>query len=252
MKKVLILLATCGLFASCTKYYGEPTTVNIPVSGSYSALVVSHGFEVTVSDAVSDVVVTVGEKAVDKLKVEIKNGTLHIGFGWWESYVGTATAVIPASSNLNDIELSGASSFVGDMNGNELNVDLSGASKYRGSMQGTDLDMEISGASLVSATADVASIDLDASGASDVSLSGSCLDEMKMGLSGASKLMASNLDTRAVSGVMSGASNAEVTCCESLEVSLSGSSHIYYWTLSGCTPAVNCPCSGGSNATPRW
>ncbi len=252
MKNAFILLALCGLFVGCSKYYGEPTTVTIPVSSSYNALNVSHGFEVTVSDAVNEVVVTVGEKAVDKLKVEVRNGTLYIGFGWWENYVGTATAVIPASAVLNDIELSGASSFTGNMNGDELNVDLSGASKYKGSMHGKDIDIDMSGASVVSATADVESIDLHASGASDANLSGACLGEMEIDLSGASTLKASDFDTRAVTGEMSGASNAEVTCCELLEVSLSGGSHIYYWVLSGCTPAVNCPCSGGSNATPRW
>lgn len=252
MKKVFVLLALCGLLVGCSKYYGEPTTVNIPISGSYSALDVSHAFDVTVSDSVSDVIVTVGEKAVEKLKVEIKDGTLYIGFRRGVYNVGTAKAIIPASTSLEEIDLSGASSFVGNLSGNSLEVELSGASRYNGSIQGTSLKLDISGASSLSGTADVDAIDLEASGSSDVTLTGSCQGEMEIDLSGASMLKASNLETRAVTGELSGSSDAEVTCCERLEVSLSGASAIYYWILSGCTPAVDCQCSGSSTATPRW
>ena len=129
---LLAIVMVC-LYSSCSKYYGEPTTKNYPISGSYTDLEVHHAFQVTVSDQVTDVVVTVGELAHDKVKVEVKDGTLHIGFSWWNSYSGDAKAVIPASI-LNDLSLSGASTFDGDLSGTDVDIELSGASEYRGNV----------------------------------------------------------------------------------------------------------------------
>ena len=229
----LLAIAMVCLYSSCAKDYGEPTTKTFAINGSYNALEVSSAFEVTVSDQVTDVVVTVGEKALDKVKVEVKNGTLHIGFNWLTNYVGTATAVIPANANLRELDLSGGSKFTGDLTGSEIEIDLSGASIYYGNVIADE-------------------IDIDLSGASEATLTGNCQTTMDITLSGASDLFASGLGTQTVEGTMSGAATAYVTCCSRLQVALSGASTLYYGTTSpDCHPVVNCTTSGASTVSPR-
>lgn len=234
MKQTLIMLSLCALLVGCTnmKNWGPPETRNYPVNGTFTGLDVSGPFEVMVGDMKGDVAVTVGERAHDKVIVEVRNGKLYIGFKPHTHYNGTATAVIPQAV-LRDLDLSGAAKFSGGLNGEDVEMDLSGASKFEGSVT-------------------AAKFSVDLSGASDAYIFGSCETNMKIDLSGASTLEASALNTDAVSGDMSGASKAEVTCCSSLKVDLSGASNLIYGTLSDeCHPVVNCPCSGGSTVSPR-
>ena len=67
MKNIVILLSLSLLFFGCTKDWGTPVTKNYPINGAYTKLDVSNAFEVTVSDQVTDVVVTVGELAHDRV-----------------------------------------------------------------------------------------------------------------------------------------------------------------------------------------
>lgn len=241
MKNVLILLSISILFLGCTKDWGTPATKNYPISGAFTKLEVSNAFEVTVSDQVTDVIVTVGELAHDRVMVKVVNGKLQIGFKPNTWYNGKATAVIPVTM-IRDLELSGASSFTGDLYGNgdydsrNAGVKLSGASTFRGRIDATELDVELSGAS-------EAFID---------GFEPTKLEKMEIDLSGASTLKAPYLSAESVYGEMSGASDADVTVCSALNVELSGASTLTYGTSSEeCHPNVNCPASGGSVVKPR-
>lgn len=233
MKNIVILLSLSLLFFGCTKDWGTPVTKNYPINGAYTKLDVSNAFEVTVSDQVTDVVVTVGDLAHERVVVKVVNGELQIGFKPNTRYNGKATAVIPANPILNDIDLSGASSFTGDLIGHDVDIDLSGASKYRGFV-------------------DADGISLDLSGASVADIQGFCQNKMNIDLSGASILNAANLAATSVFGEMSGASNADVTICSQLNVNLNGASTLTYGTYSDeCHPNINCPASGSSVVKPR-
>lgn len=234
MKKTLIMISLCALLLGCTKDWGVPTTRNYPINGSFTELDVSNAFQVTVSDQVTDVVVTVDDMAHEKVVVKVVNGKLQIGFKPNTWYNGTkAVAVIPATDNLRGIELSGASSFTGNLNGHDVDIDLSGASHYQGSV-------------------DADEIDLDLSGASKAVMSGFSLEKMDVDISGASTLNASLLETPSVFGDISGASTADVTICSNLKVNLSGASTLIYGLISpDCNPVIDCPCSGASIVRPR-
>lgn len=235
MKKTLIMISLCALLLGCTKDWGVPSTRNYPVNGSFSELDVSGAFQVTVSDQVTDVVVTVDDMAHDKVVVKVVNGKLQIGFKPNTWYNGTkAVAVIPATDNLRGIELSGASSFTGNLNGHDVDIDLSGASHFHGYV-------------------DADEVDVDLSGASKAIMNGFCQEKMDIDLSGASTLEASLLETPSVVGSLSGASTADVTVCSNLNVSLSGASTLIYGLVSpDCNPYINCPCTGSSTVRPRW
>ena len=242
MKNIFIMLSISILFFGCTKDWGNPATRNYPVNAPYTKLDVSNAFEVTVSDQVTDVVVTVGELAQERVVVRVVDGELQIGFKPNTRYNGKATAVIPATM-IRDLELSGASSFTGDLqcgNGyysdNTVDIELSGASTFRGRIEGQELEIDLSGAS-----------EAFIEGFTPTSLT-----KMDIDLSGASTLKAPFLYTESVYGEMSGASNADVTVCSALNVELSGASTLTYGTSSEeCHPNVNCPASGGSVVKPR-
>ena len=232
MKNIVILLSLSILFFCCTKDWGTPATKNYPINGAYTKLDVSNAFDVTVSDQVTDVVVTVGELAHDRVVVKVVDGELQIGFKPNTNYSGKAKAVIPAAV-LRKLDLSGASSFTGDLRGDDVDIELSGASTYRGTVEATELD-------------------IDLSGASDAILSGACQTKMEIDLSGASTLKAANLSAMSVYGEMSGASDADVTVCSDLNVELSGASTLTYGTTSeDCHPVVNCSTSGASTVQPH-
>jgi hypothetical protein len=253
MKKTLVMLSLCALFFGCTTDWGDPTTRNYPISGPFTSLEVSDAFQVTVSDQVSDVVVTVGELAHDNVEVKVVNGKLHIGFTSmrFNLYDGVATAIIPAAV-LRDLSLSGASSYTGDLSGDDVDIDLSGASAFTGNVVANKIDFDLSGASSCRGNVEAENIDVDLSGASSVNIGGNCHSLMKIGLSGGSELRAAALNASAVRGNMSGGSYADVTCCSALNVELSGGSTLVYGVVSDdCHPDVNCPSSGGSNVRPR-
>ena len=251
MKQTLIMLSMCFLFFGCTRDWGTPTTRNYPINGTYTGLDVSSAFQVTVSDQVNDVVVTVGNLAHPRVIVKVKEGKLHIGFKPHTTYNGVASAVIPASI-IRDLELSGASSFKGDLSGNEVDIDLSGASFFKGNIVAHDVAFDLSGASTCESNVETDELDIELSGASSAILNGLCQSNMELEISGASKLEAAHINAPSIHGNMSGASNADVTCCTSLNVELSGASTLTYGTYSDeCHPNINCPASGGSVVRPR-
>lgn len=253
MKKTLIMLSLCALFFGCTKDWGVPTTRNYPINAIYTGLEVSDAFQVTVSDQVTDVVVTVGDLAHKNVEVKVVNGKLHIGFKpmSFNGYNGVATAVIPATL-LYNLDLSGASSFTGNLEGYNVEIDLSGASSFKGNVSSADIDFDLSGASSFTGSVETEKLEFNLSGASTVTVEGNSNTYMEIDLSGASQLHAANLETPMVFGNMSGGSFADVTCCSSLNVELSGGSTLTYGTINDdCHPVVNCPCSGGSMVRPR-
>lgn len=248
----MILFSLSILFFGCAKEWGNPTTKNYPVNGSFTELEVSDAFEVTVSDQVNDVVVTVGEKAHAYVIVKVVNGELQIGLKPGTLYTGKATAVIPANPNLKGIDLSGASSFTGNLNSHDVDLDLSGASLFNGNVEADALDLDLSGSSHFNGTVDADALDLDISGASEVQINGFCQNKMKINITGASNLKAAALETQSVVGTMSGASNADVTVCTLLNVELSGACNLTYGVVSAdCHPDINCPSTGGSTVRPR-
>lgn len=249
----LLAIAMVCLYASCTKDYGEPTTQNYPITESYTKLEVSHAFDVTVSDNITEAIVTVPEELHGKLKLKVTNGTLHIGFtSTWINTDKECSVVLPRNAQLKDLELSGASSFRGDLQGNSSDVELSGASEYYGNIVAADVDIDLSGASTYRGMVSCDEADVNFSGASSALVEGACTGTMDIEISGASDLHASQFNTDIVKGNLSGASDADVTVCRRIAVTLSGASNLTYGTSSSsCNPTDDCTTSGGSTVTRR-
>jgi hypothetical protein len=269
-KTVLMLFALSMLFVACEKDVNY-VTFNYPVSGDYTKVDVSGAFDVMLCDTVSKIVVTAPESSQQYVDIYVRDGVLKIKYRFnlsWRKH--DAKVLLPANKNISEVELSGASTFRGDLMGEEIELDLSGASDFFGSVQGTKIELDLSGASNFGGTLQGSNIDMDLSGASDMAGSidadnikmelsgastikakGSCLDNLEMDLSGSSDFLSPEMECRIVTGEMSGSSDAEFCVCESLQVSLSGSSDIVYGIPAGCRPLINCSTSGGSSVTMR-
>ena len=75
---------------------------------------------------------------------------------------------------------------------------------------------------------------------------------MDIDVSGSSRLNAIPFNTDAITGELSGSSDADVTVCNRIAVSVSGASDLTYGTSSpDCRPEYRCTTSGSSSVTPR-
>ena len=266
-----MLFALCMLFAACEKeenYF----TMKYPIAGDYTKLDVSHAFDVVVCDTVTEAVVTTSERLQRYVVVKVEDGVLTIKLRPnLAIHRREGKVLLPRNEKLCEVELSGASSFTGDLKGDKVEVDLSGASdfygslqgitkveldlsgasNFKGTIQGQEVDIDLSGSSDIEGSIDADNIEMEASGASSVEVTGSCLDNLDLDLSGASDFIAPLMECKNVAGEMSGSSDAEFLVCESLRVSLSGSSSIIYGIPVGCSPTVQCSTSGSSSVNTR-
>lgn len=272
MKKIGLMLFALGmLFVACEKDSYD-YAMKYPVVGDYTKLDVSGGFDVVVCDTVTEPVVTTLERMQRYVVVKVEDGVMTIKFRPNLSIRSReAKVLLPRNENLCEVELSGASSFTGDLRGDKIEVDLSGASDFYGSLQGvTKVELELSGSSDfegaiqgpevkldlegssdMEGSIDADNIGVELSGSSTVRATGSCLNYLDLDLSGSSDFLAPTMECRNVQGEMSGSSDAEFQVCESLRVNLSGSSSIVYGIPVGCTPTVRCSTSGSSSVNTR-
>ena len=259
MKKYLIVLSTLVLFAfcSCTKITlsGNDITKEFSIEGSYTELCVENAFDVTVSDAVSQITVTTDENVMPKVRVEKKGGKLRIYLKPLTVNLGMDLKVIlPDNADLKRVELSGASKFYSDyglmnkkvevvlsgasefysdVTADEVNIDMSGASDFFGGITADEIDLKLSGSSNIESELSADELDLNLSGASDATLKGQ-IEELKIDLTGASNIVKQVVGDRYslvcenCSGVMSGGSEAYIHCNGKICVDLSGASKLHF------------------------
>ena len=230
MKKYLFVLSALVLFAfsSCQKFAGDPISKDFTVDGSYTALEVQDAFEVTVSDAATQVTITAGEKVMPKVIVEIVGNTLKIRIKPMATlYGGELKAVIPYNADLTSVDLSGASEFHSEygLEGQKVEVELSGASEFYSDIDADEIKIDLSGASNFHGDAVADKVEAHLSGSSD--FFGDVLaDEIDMELLGSSTIEG-NVSADELDLDMSGASDATlVGHVTQLKINLTGSSKI--------------------------
>ena len=263
----LVLIAFC----SCQKFAGDPITQDFSIEGVYTELEVKDAFEVTVSEAATQITVTAGEKIMPKVVVEIVDNTLKIHLKPLANNYGSDMKVIlPYNADLTSVdlsgasefhseyglegekvkvELSGASDFYCDVDADEVKIDMSGASGFYGDILADEIEMDLSGSSDIKGAVDALDLDLEMSGASDATFEGQVID-LKIDLTGASKIIKKVVRNRYAlvcdkcEGAMSGASEAYIHCDGSIKVNLSGASDLHF---TGDGNPADSNTSGGSN-----
>jgi len=230
------VMVGAGILTSCSPNYGTPTTRSYNL-GEYTAIDASSAWDIEMIEGISEATVTLDEVLFDHLVFEVKEvegiKTLFIDLtGWQTGRIKSMKVSLPLNEELRNISMSGACDITIIGNTALEKVELSGASKA-----------DITGAGNMKK--------VFLSGASKAKIAGQG-DEMTISISGASKLDAEKLYLSSVQGMLSGASNIDVTICSSLEVVASGASHITYGLVSPtCDPEINCDLTGGSTITER-
>lgn len=244
------------LFSACDFNFGtangEPSANEqreIAIPGSYDDLNVSSAFRVTVSDEVTSAVVSIPGGDFDNLDFRVADGILYIRLRANLKCEGTPSVVLPHNPLLTEVELSGASTFTSPypLKGKEVGVDVAGASMFKADVEASEVDIELSGASKYQGNVAADVLSVEANGASRVALAGE-VGRMDIDLSGASHCAAERLEAYVVEGKVSGASNADVTCRQKLDVKVSGASLLTY---GGNPSSLNAPATGASTVVGR-
>jgi len=170
---------------------------------------ISHSFEVDIKQGEAfSVIIRVDDNLVEQLQVEKFGSTLKIGLEPAVSIVSNATLEAEITMpELTGLDLSGASNATisGFKSTKNLTVDLSGASSIVGDIGAGDISIDLSGSSNANLTGSGGNLTLDASGSSDVDLSDFPVADAEIDASGASTVTVNasgRLDVEA-----SGASN---------------------------------------------
>jgi hypothetical protein len=239
-------------FCSCSQIAGEPISKDFSISGTYTELEVEDAFNVTVSDAATQITITAGEHVMPNVVVETVENTLKIYLKGWHSNRGTdMTVILPYNANLTSVDLSGASEFHSEfgLEGEKVDIELSGASDFYCDIEADEIEMDLSGASNYKGYVDSDELDLDMSGASDAILEGQ-VGTLKIDLTGASKIKKTINGNRygfaceQCEGSMSGASDIYIHCDGTIKVNLSGASDLHF---TGSAFTGDCTTSGGSD-----
>ena len=236
MKKYLIALAAIATmgFCGCEKWAGDPVTQEFSIDGSYTVLDVDDAFNVTVSDAVNQAVVTAGENVMSKVKVETSGNTLKIYLKGWNVSSGKMTVILPYNPALTSVDLSGASDFRSSfaLTGQKVTVECSGASDFYGCVEAEELDLDLSGSSDATIDGTATKVDMSISGSSD--LVRKIVDDHY-------SLVCTQCECS-----LSGSSDAYIHCDGAITGSVSGSSELHY---TGNASTTGCSTSGSSTLT---
>ena len=265
MKRVFVFVFACVFLTACNrmvtgdngKERAPVETRSYAVDGPYHELEVGRAFSVVMSDTVAEPSVSIAADLHERVIFRIEEGTLVIGLkpGRYGN-LDEALVLLPYNPQLDEVELGGASHFSCNLPlvAAEVSISLSGASTFEGMVNAShELDIEAGGASHITAEIQVptGNVDIELGGASSATLRGTT-NVLDMDVSGASNLNAVSLDAASVRGEVGGASQADVLCCQSIAVDVSGVSHLTYGLVGdGCAPTVNCRTSGASTVSRR-
>lgn len=277
MKKYLIVLSAIVLFAftSCNKIMlsGNNITQEFNVPGYYTELCVENAFEVTVSDAVSQITITTDENVMPKVLVEKEGEKLKIHLKPLSVNIGSdleLKVLLPYNADLKkvnlsgasefrsnygldgqkvEVELSGASAFYCNVEADEVDVQLSGSSDYYGDIAATDVDIDLTGSSDFNGDIIAAEIDMDLTGSSNIKGNMSAT-ELDLDLEGASDAILIG-EVTALKINLAGASNIVKTlegtrygfACDNCEGAMSGASEAYIH----CDGTIRVSLSGASD-----
>lgn len=216
MKRIIVLFAALVSIISLSLNAQSINDANAEVrnASNFHGIAVSSAFDVYLSQGKEEAVaVSAADKSDrDMIKVEVKDGILHIGLdkGWkWNSGNKKLKAYI-SFRQIDRLTVSGACDvFIsGILKADELTINQSGASDVKGKLDVKKLTVDISGASDILVSGVATQLNVEASGASDFK---------------GFDLVTDYCDVRA-----SGASGIRITVNKELSAHASGASDIKY------------------------
>lgn len=200
MKKILfsslaiLLIATAQ--AQPTKTIVHDVNAEARTIGSFKGIQVSGGITVYLSQGTTEAIAISTDEAKNnnKVKTEVKNGILKIYMenGSWNTWSWKSKSVkaYVTVKNLESIEASGACAvrLSDNLNTNNLKLDLSGASSFKGDITANTIRLDLSGASSATISGKATNAIIDASGASSIKAYDFEVEDCKAEASGASSI----------------------------------------------------------------
>ncbi|SDL29535.1 head GIN domain-containing protein [Kriegella aquimaris] len=212
----LSLILISSLFYSCDLDHvlvsKRITTREVSYS-DYSGLKVSNAFNVyvTFSETEEKIEIEANENLQDKISVQKEGNDLVIKMKRHTVVRGKSTLdVYIKTKKISNFDISGASEITleNELVAQDVHLELSGASEFYGALN-------------------VEQLQLRASGASNLDLFGNA-DQLDASLAGSSELKDYDLIVKALDLRLSGASEAFVSVTETIDISASGASTLYY------------------------
>lgn len=235
MPLLLVLAAACSTVPAGSQ--GDVSGSGTPVTKQYdyagfTGLRVDNAFIVTATRAETfSVAVTVDDNLVERLRVELKGDTLHVGLdpGWtYSNATLEATVTLPS---LTALEVTGGArtDVSGFASGEELDLRASGA----GAVNLTDaragaISVDVSGAARLSGQLQAQEISGQVSGAGQMSFEGTVSRE-KLETSGAGRLDLGDLTAQDADLQLSGGARGVVRVTGTLDVEASGGAKLDYY-----------------------
>lgn len=216
--------ATSCMISTATSK-NEATSI-YDVNTSYKSLSVRSAIKVDYRHDIDKIQIIADSSILPKIKVVHDEDGIEIYASSFKSPF-KVTALVPASKELEDIEISGASSFSSD---EEIKAE--------------ELDIEVSGASKFEANINCQSLKASVNGASSANIGGKAVNA-EISVSGASKLSSENLNTDYADVDISGASKAEIICNKNITGDVSGASKLSF----GGTAKSDVSTSGASKVS---
>ncbi len=214
MKKIFIVLSLFFTCAGLSAQQVNDPNAEIREAKNFHGINVSNAFDVYLDQGGTEAVAVsaASVKDRDKIKVEVKNGILHISLdkGWKLNSGNRKLKAYISFKNIDQLTVSGACDvFInGMLKANALSINQSGASDLKGKVE-------------------VDKLSVDLSGASDITLSGTAV-QLHVEASGASSFKGYELKSETCHASASGASDIKITVSKELSADASGASDIRY------------------------
>ncbi len=211
---IVVVLLTLGLLVGCQGVFitgsGNPTTESYDFSG-FTDIEAHNGFQLELTrSSTFSIEITVDDNVKEDLVVSMSGDTLRVRLKGNRIYNSVTLEAKITMPDLYRIDLSGGSqaSITGFSSSHDLSINLSGGSGVAGDIT-------------------VADADFDLSGGSHINLEGTA-DDLDVHGSGGSQLNLENFSVNNADINLSGGGGATVNVVGTLDVHLSGGSHVTY------------------------
>lgn len=215
MKKLFIVLAGFIFVTELVAQQVNDPNAEIRQAKGYHGINVSSAFDVYLTQGNEEAIaVSAAEtKFRDRIKVEVKDGILHVKYESEGKFWNTGNKKLKAYISFKEIDklyISGACDvFInGSLKANQLDIRQSGASDLKGKLE-------------------VRILTVDLSGASDMLVSGSA-EDLTIDASGACDFKGFEFITETCRARVSGASDVKITVNKELSAHASGASDVRY------------------------
>ena len=228
---ILLLAVSCDIVRDMVVLEGTGTNTMITEDYiGFDQVEASHSFEIEITQGDEYYVeARVDEAFLDYIEITKRGNTLVFNLKDEYSYRFAngdleATIIMP---QLSLVRLSGASSanVEGFDSNDRFEVELSGSSTFDGNMKTGDFTADVSGASDLFGEYSTGDLDLTASGASEIQMSGAG-GSARIDASGSSTVDLENFKSSRADIEASGASEVAVNASETVDVNASGASKV--------------------------